>query len=159
MEYIKRADADEIAAYGAVIRESFATVAREFGLTRENCPGHTSFLTDDRLRKKCEHGELYGLYADGILKGCMLLLDRSAGRYEMDHLAVLPSYRHMGYGRRLVEYAQEMVRARGGTRISIGIIEESAVLKGWYQTCGFIPTGTKRFAFLPFTVGFMEWKA
>lgn len=36
MEYIRRADADEIAAYGAVIRESFATVAREFGLTRES---------------------------------------------------------------------------------------------------------------------------
>ena len=28
-----------------IIRNSFATVADEFHLTKENCPGHTMFIT------------------------------------------------------------------------------------------------------------------
>ena len=32
------------------------------------------------------------------------------------------------------------------------------MLKAWYQSQGFIHTGTKTFDHLPFTVGFMELK-
>jgi len=34
----------------AVIRESFATVAKDFGLTEQNCPDHTSFIEVERLQ-------------------------------------------------------------------------------------------------------------
>ncbi|MBQ1234535.1 MAG: hypothetical protein IIX77_02795, partial [Oscillospiraceae bacterium] len=41
-----------------VIRQSFATVAEAFGLTKENCPTHTSFITEDRLQRDWENNDL-----------------------------------------------------------------------------------------------------
>lgn len=77
----------------------------------------------------------------------------------LDHLAVLPSYRHLGLGKELVAYAADYAKDHlGAQKIQIGIVEENTVLKAWYQSQGFIHTGTKQFDHLPFTVGFMELK-
>ena len=40
---------EHLPLYADVIRQSFATVASDMNLTRENCPGHTSFITNERL--------------------------------------------------------------------------------------------------------------
>ena len=40
--------------------------------------------------------------------------------------------------------------------LRIGIIEENVRLRAWYEGLGFVHTGTRVFAHLPFTVGFME---
>ena len=37
-----------------VIHRSFATVAEKFGLTRESCPSHTSFMPIEKLRNHAE---------------------------------------------------------------------------------------------------------
>lgn len=77
----------------------------------------------------------------------------------LDHLAVLPPYRHLGLGKELVAYAADYAKDHlGAQKIQIGIVEENTVLKTWYQSQGFIHTGTKTFDHLPFTVGFMELK-
>ena len=34
--------------YAEVIRQSFTTVASDYGLTVENCPGHWSYKTNER---------------------------------------------------------------------------------------------------------------
>lgn len=140
-----------------VIRGSFATVAAEFGLTEQNCPTHTSFMKVEKLRAHFAWGwRMFGLEADGRLVGFYALSEAGARIYELHNLAVLPAYRHLGYGRQLLDDAKSRVRALGGDKITIGIIEESAVLKSWYMQNGFVPTGTRRFDHLPFTVGFLE---
>ena len=48
---------EELDAFAKVIRDSFRDVAEEFGLTREKCPTHTSFLEAARLRKAYEDGD------------------------------------------------------------------------------------------------------
>ncbi|MPN36714.1 hypothetical protein SDC9_184224 [bioreactor metagenome] len=58
----------------------------------------------------------------------------------------------------LIDYAKEKVRAFGGQKITIGIIEENTRLMNWYTANGFVHTGTRKFNHLPFTVGFMEWR-
>ncbi len=40
-----------------IIRNSFATVADEFHLTKENCPGHTTFITLEKLKIKYDSGD------------------------------------------------------------------------------------------------------
>ena len=46
-----------------VIRKSFATVAKEFGLTEQNCPNHTSFTTAEKLHTQFNLVWLmFGLY-------------------------------------------------------------------------------------------------
>ena len=54
----------------AVIRESFRTVADEFGLTISSCPSHPSFLTMDNLAQLKEKGVfLFGLFLNDVQIG------------------------------------------------------------------------------------------
>ncbi len=156
---IRPLSAKDLQAYAQVIRQSFSTVAKELGLTRENCPTHTSFITDERLSAKLKEDYFpFGYFADGKLVGFVSLTDMGNGVFEMDNLAVLPDCRRLGYGRELLDYCKEKVCGHGGSKITIGIIEENTVLKNWYAANGFVHTGTKKFKHLPFAVGFMEWR-
>ena len=141
----------------AVIRTAFATVAEEFGLSIDNCPTHPSFITLAGLRKIKNAGAvLFGLYVGDIQAGLVAIEKSEGGLYYIEKLSVLPPYRHAGHGGRLLRFAFEWIAERKGTKISIGIIDEHAVLKRWYETFGFTETGKKSYAHLPFTVCFME---
>ena len=149
-----------------MIRASFASVAREFGITKENCPRHTSFITVEELEAGLDRGwlpfGLYGLSADGqwpSLQGYVSLSEEGEGVFKLHNLAVLPERRHKGYGKQLLDFLKAKVTELGGNKITLGMIEENTVLKAWYAANGFVHTGTKKFPHLPFTVGFFEWTA
>jgi GNAT superfamily N-acetyltransferase len=149
---------NQINTVAEVIRASFITVASEFGLTEQNCPNHTSFITADKLQSHIESGWLmYGLFNDERLIGYVSLSNKNDGVYELHNLAVLPEYRHKGYGKLLLDFCKSKVKENNGVKITIGIIEEHTVLKKWYAINGFVHIGTRIFTHLPFTVGFMEW--
>ena len=99
---------------------------------------------------------MYIYYADSVPVGCFSLKQLDYETWELDHLAVLPEYRHCGIGKGLLEFAEKTIQAQNGKLLKIGIMEENVKLKQWYMRNGFLSTGTKRFAHLPFTVGFME---
>ena len=99
----------------------------------------------------------FGYFVDGKLIGFTSLTDVDSGTYEMNDVAILPEYRHFGYGKSLLDFCKEKVVELGGNKITIGIVDENTVLKDWYGTNGFIHTGIKRYEHLPFTVGYMEW--
>ena len=142
-----------------VIRQSFRTVAEHFGLTRENCPKHTSFMQLYFLETQKKWGwQMYALYDGETMIGYMSLSKEDDGVYELHNLAVLPAYRHKGLGKRLLDYAKDVVKTSGGHVIKVGMIEESTVLKNWYIANGFVHIGTKKFDHLPFTSGYLEWK-
>ena len=150
--------ATHLPQYAEVIRQSFTTVAKDFGLTKENCPGHTSFISNERLANKIKDGYFpYGYFVGGKLVGFASLTEMGSGVYEMNDVSILPEYRHFGYGKELLDFCKAKARELGGNIITIGIVEENAVLKEWYTANGFIHTGTKQFEHLPFMVGFMEW--
>lgn len=153
---IKRIDnVDEVCVM--VIRSSFRTVADEFGLTRENAPTNAAFIELDALAVLQQKGaQMYGGFCDGRLVGFVAVRKAKDDLYYMEKLAVLPDFRHRGYGRQLVDFAVKAVREAGGRRISIGIINENTVLKEWYKCIGFIETETRQFPHLPFTVCHME---
>lgn len=140
-----------------VIRESFMTVAKDFGLTAENCPTNGAFIKTERLIADMDRGNrMFGLFEGGEMAGFMQLEDKGDGNVILEKLAVLPPRRHQGYGKMLLDYAAETARVMGGKKILAAIIEENAVLKQWYLSNGFVHTGTKVFTHLPFTVGFLE---
>lgn len=148
---------DELNTALHIIRTSFATVAEEFQLTRENCPGHTAFITFEKLQMKYNIGNrMYLYYLGSVPVGCFSLKQLGYETWELDHLAVLPEYRHCGIGKELLEFAEKTIQVQNGKLLKIGIMEENVKLKQWYMRNGFLSTGTKRFAHLPFTVGFME---
>ncbi len=140
-----------------IIRNSFITVAGEFGLTEKNCPSHTAFITIDKLEKQFNDGRpMFLFYQDTIPVGYFSLAKCSDDEWELNNLAVLPEHRHLGIGKSMVDYAVEMVKNYGGNKISIGIIEENVTLKEWYLKLGFNHISTRKFEHLPFTVGYME---
>jgi diamine N-acetyltransferase len=158
LEYeIKLMTLKDLEECAKVIRQGFSTVAKDFGLTKENCPTNGAFIEKERLIAEKEQGQLmYGMISDHQLIGYMQLERNSEELYFLQKLVVLPDYRHLGLGTKLLDYAKELVKGWGGKRISIGIIEENTILKNWYIAYGFVPTGTRKFEHLPFTVGFME---
>jgi ribosomal protein S18 acetylase RimI-like enzyme len=148
---------DEFEEWASVIRNSFATVAEEFGITRENAPTNPAFVEADSLEKMKEKGaSMYGAYLGGQRVGFVAMKKADDDLWYMERLAVLPQYRHRGIGRALTDFVFEMAKQRGGKRVSIGLINKNRVLKNWYISCGFVETGTRMFSHLPFEVCFME---
>ncbi|UCD08661.1 MAG: GNAT family N-acetyltransferase [Dehalococcoidales bacterium] len=140
-----------------IIRKSFGTVAEELNLTPENAPTHPSFITLDQLEELLKKGLVfYGYFMDDRQVGFVAIEKADENLYYMEKLAVLPEYRHKGYGGELVRFVLDTATAEGAKKLSIGIIHEQTVLKDWYQDIGFRETGTRKFEHLPFTVGFME---
>ena len=142
-----------------VIRESFATVAAEFGFTAENAPRFTAFATTkDRLRWHLsgEHRKMFAFFKDGQIVGYYSFLPLNDGKCELSNLCVLPEHRHSGIGAKLLTHAFSLAKNAGYHTMQIGIVEENAVLKQWYASFGFVHTGTQKFDFFPFTCGYME---
>jgi len=140
-----------------VIRDSFITVANEFNLTKENAPTNPAFIEMETLQAIKQQGiEMYGAYIDNNIIGFVAIEKSSEDLYYIEKLAVLPEYRHKGYGARLIDFVVETVKKAGGKKISIGIINENKVLKDWYIRNGFSVTGIKKFSHLPFNVCFLE---
>ncbi len=155
---IKRVKSHELPLCLEVIHKSFSTVAEEFGLTKENCPKHTSFIPLYFLESQMEWGwNMFGLFDDEKIIGYMSISKVDDEIFELHNLAVLPEYRHQGLGGTLIEHAKETVKSLGGSKIKIGIIDESEILKNWYISKGFKYIGNKKFDHLPFTSGYLEW--
>lgn len=151
---IKRA---EIPLCAEIIRRSFATVATEFGITRENTPRHTSFIEDERLFYQFDNGfPMLAMLENDEIVGYFSLEKKDEKTYELNNLAVLPEKRHLGYGKELLEFAFDYAKKQGATKITIGVIDESERLKDWYKSNGFTYLGSHKFPNFVFTAGFME---
>lgn len=142
--------------YADVIRRSFATVAQDFGWTRENAPGHVSFLTDEQLQHQMINHETFGFCVGGEIVGFVALKYLGGGVFELRKISILPEWRHYGYGKKLLDFCKTVVKEHGGSKVILDIIEENTVLKDWYADNGFVHIGTKKYEHLPFTTGYME---
>lgn len=142
-----------------VIRQGFGTVARDFGLTQENCPTNGAFMKVERLKADMDKGKLmYVICESDKIVGFMELEKIDDHKYELQKITVLPEVRHSGYGKRMLDYAKRIVAEAGGSLIAIGIIEENTTLKDWYIKNGFVHNGTHVFEHLPFTVGYLYYE-
>ena len=56
----------------------------------------------------------------------------------------------------MIFHVFEEARKRNCETLKIGIVEENKKLRKWYETHGFIHTGTEKYDFFPFTCGYME---
>ena len=158
-ENIKPLSVIHLPAYAEVIRQSFATVAKDYGLTKETFPSHWSFVTNERLMEKIKDGYYpFGYFDNGNIVGFVALTDLGEGVYEMGILSVLPQKRHLGYGKALLDFCKEKVIEFGGKKIVISLADTHDVLKNWYIANGFIHTETKIFEHVPLPVGYMEWR-
>lgn len=158
-EAIRHMSLEEIPECVQVIRNAFKTVADEFGITEANAPRFTAFATDEgRLGYHfCEEKRPMVVYLiGGRIVGYYSIAFLNEEEAELNNLSVLPQYRHRSIGRKLVEDCVAKVKETGRTRLKIGIVEENKLLRGWYESLGFVHTGTVKYDFFPFTCGYME---
>ena len=156
---IKKVEASDIPECVKVIKDSFLTVANEFGFTAENAPRFTAFsVTEERLlwQMDSEHRPMYAFYDNGNIVGYYSLLLQEHDECELNNLCVLPSYRHKGIGEELLKSAFDEAVKLDCSKINIGIVEENTVLRKWYEAFGFVHTKTEKYDFFPFTCGYME---
>ena len=154
---IRTALKEEIPEITAVIRESFMTVADTFGITRENAPRFTAFsISEDRLYQEMEEKRPMLVFeSEGRISGYYSIKLLDDHTCELNNLSVLPEYRHRGIGGRLLQHAFETARSLGCTVMHIGIVEENAILRRWYESYGAVHAGTVKFEFFPFTCGYL----
>lgn len=158
---IKELNPDHIPECVKVIRESFLTVAEEFNFTVDNAPRFTAFATtEDRISWHLhgEHRPMYAYYENGKIIGYYSLALQDSNECELNNLCVLPAFRHKGIGAKLLTHAFQVAKEQGLTKMNIGIVEENKRLRDWYETFGFVHTGTEKFEFFPFTCGYMVKK-
>ena len=117
----------------------------------------SAFITIDKLIELKETGiRMFGFFLDNRQIGFVALERVNNDLYYLEKLAVLPEYRHNGYGEKLMDFCFEFVKKKKGLRISIAIINEHEILKKWYKNYNFRITQIKKISHLPFTVCFME---
>lgn len=155
---IKRVASDDMLEKSLdVIRRAFLTVANEFNLTEENCPTNGAFIKIGKLREMKEKGiAMFGLSVNNEQVGFVAIEKANDEVFYIEKLAVLPKFRHNGFGRKLMDFAFGYVKNNNGKKVSIAIINENKILKDWYADYGFTETMVKEFAHLPFKVCFME---
>lgn len=140
-----------------IIRESFATVAADFNLTRENAPTNPAFIEIAHLQEMQKKGILMlGGFCEMLQIGFVAIEKNENNSYHMERLAVLPEYRHKGYGRQIVEHVTKYVAIQGGESVLISVIGDHTILKSWYHELGFIEFDTKLFSHLSFPVCYMK---
>ena len=142
-----------------VIKESFLTVANEFGFTTENAPRFTAFATtEQRLSWQLnnENRPMYAFFMDEKIVGYYSLALKENNECELNNLCVLPKFRHRGIGEKLLLHSFKIAKSFGCSKMNIGIVEENQRLRKWYESFGFQHIRLQKFDFFPFTCGYME---
>ena len=159
IKFKKLKSKDELTDALSVLNRSFKTVADELGFTKENAPTNAAFMTLDKLIETTGEGvSLYGLFEEDTLIGTVALEKSKENPefYYLERLSVLPEKRHLGHGRKLMDFARKQALLENANKISIGVIGSNKILKSWYSKYGFRETMIKSYEHLPFKVCFME---
>ena len=154
---IKAAGDDQAAQLALLIRQSYADVARRFGISPHNAPAHPSACTADWIRSDRLEGVRYFIAARGTMSvGCAALKAATAETFYIMRLAVLPLFRRQGIGRGLVRHVCRQARRSGAEEVSVGLIAAQEELAAWYRRLGFEAVERRRFDHLPFEVLLMR---
>ncbi|MCL1878865.1 MAG: GNAT family N-acetyltransferase [Defluviitaleaceae bacterium] len=149
---------EHLPVYEEVIRKSFALLFEKFNLTADDCPEHAGNSMGELLAKRYEGGYFpFGYFKDGAMVGFVSLTDKGGCVFEMNHLSVLPDYRHLGIGKAMLDFCKKKCAALGGSKIVIEVLNDNIILKKWYIENEFVCTGTTRTEDFPLLLCLMEW--
>jgi len=132
---IRPAVAADAAAIAAIVRDAY-------GMYLPRMPKPPGPMLDD-YDAVVARGEASALEIDGRIAGIIVLVD------EPDHLllenvAVAPSHKGQGLGRRLVEFAEAEARRRGFAEVRLYTHETMTENQALYRRLGFVETHRAR---------------
>jgi len=149
MENIKELKDSKIIA--EILNKAFITVAEQYGFTRENAPIFPAFINPDRVEANLSRGlKMYGYEIDGKTAGCAGYSFYKDEIYIIERLAVLPEYRHMGIGKKLMEFIENEIRKNNGKTAEVHVVDKNIVLREWYKKLGYREIRIDKIKTMPF---------
>jgi GNAT superfamily N-acetyltransferase len=100
-----------------------------------------SLLTEDLAAKPEAQLLTYRDDPDGELLGTVWLDRRKEGIWNLGLLTIRPDLQNRQLGRALLAAAEDFVRARGGRRIRMTVVNVRDTLIAWYERRGYRLTG------------------
>lgn len=141
---IREAGREDAATVLGLIQGAFQTVYDRLGLTPAGWPYHAANLKPEAILRNMDEGWRYWvLESPAGPCGCVGLDVPEPGTVKVRRLAVLPSHRHRGLGRRLVDHVLSEARRMGARRAILAMFGDDPDLQHWYERMGFRVTETK----------------
>ncbi|MBU5360300.1 GNAT family N-acetyltransferase [Enterococcus raffinosus] len=154
---VRLLEQNDLEAAARVIRDSFATVAKEFNLTIDNCPTNGAFTQTKHLRMDLEkNNRLYGVYLEKEMIGFFELVYQKEAQVTLEKVAIISSERGNQYGKYILDKAREIAGNEHIKQIDIGIIKANTRLREWYQKHGYQIVRSQNSTHLPFEVLYMK---
>ncbi|HPR31523.1 MAG TPA: GNAT family N-acetyltransferase [Prolixibacteraceae bacterium] len=142
----------ELKLCAPVVQEAFQSVYNS---------AHPPFISERKLLEMYEQGMiLFRFIQQNKTVGFVAMEqpDTEKPWWYIEKLSVLPAYRRKGIGTKLMQHVLREITRRGGTHISIALIDEEDDLQAWYQRFGFRHTNSLNYAHLPSIIHFMEYE-
>ena len=134
-----------------ILNKAFLTVAQQYNFTMENAPTFPAFINSDRIENSLDKGlKMYGYNMNDQIIGCAGFSYYKEDIYFIERLATLPEYRHLGVGKKLMEYVENKIRDIGGKIVEIHIVDKNIVLKEWYKKLKYVEIRIDEIKTLPF---------
>ena len=128
---IRALRADEDATAFRTLNEEWIT--RYFVLEQKDI----ETLGDPQTTILNKGGHIFMVFADGEPVGCVALIPMQHGVYELSKMAVAPSMRGLGIGRRLLEYTVAQARSLGAKSLFLGSSTKLKNAVHLYESIGF----------------------
>jgi ribosomal protein S18 acetylase RimI-like enzyme len=121
-----------------ILNKAFLAFAQEYNFTKENAPNHLAYINSDGVEVWLNNGlKMYGYKIDGKIIGCGGYSYYKDQVYLIERLAVLPEYRNLGAGKKLMEFIENKIKNMGGRIVEIHVTDKNIALKKWYRKQGY----------------------
>ncbi len=133
-----------------ILNTAFMTVALQYNFTKENAPRHPAFLDAEAIEIHLNKGlKMYGYSMNDKIVGCAgYWCDNE--NYYIERLAALPEYRHLGIGKKLMDFVENKIRETGGETAEIHVVDKNDLLIKWYKKLGYVKVRIDELKHLPF---------
>jgi N-acetylglutamate synthase-like GNAT family acetyltransferase len=76
---------------------------------------------------------MYGYRIDNKIIGCAGYSYYKEQIYFIERLATLPNNRHLGIGKKLMEFIENRIIEKNGKVIEIHVVDKNNILRKWYE--------------------------
>lgn len=115
------------------------------------------YITLSNIEKMLLKGQIFYIaQINGENIGCVSINTISKIRAKIEKLYIKPAFRHLGYGRELVEKCIDSSIKKGYKKVTLGMNSNNIMLLNWYNSLGFCVKKAKKIKRTGMTVFFME---
>ncbi|MDR0320424.1 MAG: GNAT family N-acetyltransferase [Treponema sp.] len=142
-----------------ILNKAFMTVALQFNFTKEKAPKFPAFINSDVIENNFKNGlKMYGYNINGQIVGCVGYSYYKDQTYFIERLATLSEYRHLGIGKKLMEFIENEIIEIGGKIAEIHVVDKNEILIEWYKKLNYYEARIDEIKTLPFNSYVMNKK-